>query len=264
MLITCPQCLTTYDIPDAAREEGAQFRCMKCGCVWGIDGDDDAPDPEDSPETGATDPVAAAEERLETENDLKNGIDLEKIENREEFDFENAGKGVRDIPDPFLNVGENETGADEIKTADIPVFSDDFFRPAKKAVKPPAFLKWILPLYFVGLTAVAAGVYLFFFRAPQRPPVTMRSVAYETTQEEYKTYLLLRSAAFNNTDREIFPKTFSVRFSDENDRPLTTATVDSPVAVLPPHGMEKVEIKIERPPAKTAKAVVTLEKYDFK
>ena len=62
MLITCPQCLTTYDIPDAAREEGAQFRCVKCGCVWGIDGD--APDPEDAPETGATDRKSVGRERV--------------------------------------------------------------------------------------------------------------------------------------------------------------------------------------------------------
>lgn len=264
MLITCPQCLTTYDIPDAAREENAQFRCVKCGCVWGIDDDVVAPAPEDAPDTGKIDRVAIAEEHLETQNDLKNGIDLEKIESREEFDFENAGKGIKDIPffssdfeDGFQNVEDKS----EKETGDIPVFNDDFFQPAKKIVKPPAFLKWILPLYFVSLTAVAVAVYLFFFRAPLRPPVTMRSIAYETTQEEYKTYLLLRSAMFNNTDKEIFPKTFSVRFSDENDRLLTTATVDSPVAVLPPHGMEKVEIKIERPPAKTAKAVVTLNKY---
>ena len=91
-------------------------------------------------------------------------------------------------------------------------------------------------------------------------PVTLQTLSYEVVQEDYKTYLLLQAAAFNNTDQEIHPETFTVRFVDKNNRTLTTTTLESPVDVLPPHGVEKINIKIERPPSKTAKVFVMLTK----
>ena len=94
-----------------------------------------------------------------------------------------------------------------------------------------------------------------------RAPVTLQTLTYESVQEEYKTYLVLHAAAFNNTGKEIVPETFNVRFSDEDGRLLTTTDVASPVSVLPARGMEQIDLKIERPPSQTAQASVTLTKF---
>ena len=135
----------------------------------------------------------------------------------------------------------------------------DFFKPPEK--KAPDFLKWIKPLYFVSLFCIAASIYLFFFRTPIRASVTLQTLSYESVQEEYKTYLVLQAAAFNNTDKDIIPETFSVRFLDKDGRLLTTTAIAAPVSVFPAHGMEKLALKIERPPSQTAQATVTLTNF---
>lgn len=215
MLITCPQCLTNYDVPSVLEETGQKVKCVKCGCVWEIDDDAVEPEAEDLP-------------------------------------------GFADDTIDFNPAPASETGESDIP---MPSFQD-FFKPQEK--KEPAFLKWIRPLYFVSLFCIAASIYLFFFRSPVRAPVTLQTLAYESVQEEYKTYLALHAAAFNNTDREIVPETFSVRFSDEDGRLLTTTAVASPVPVLPARGMEKIDLKIERPPSQTARADVTLTKFKMR
>lgn len=212
MLITCPQCLTNYDVPSVLEETGQKVKCVKCGCVWEIDDATVEPEAEDLPnfddEAIAFDPAPAAE------------------------------IGEPDIP--------------------MPAFQD-FFKPPEK--KEPDFSKWIRPLYFVSLFCIAASIYLFFFRSPARAPVTLQTLAYESVQEEYKTYLVLHAAAFNNTDKEVIPEMFNVRFSDENGRLLTATDIASPVSALPARGMGQIDLKIERPPSHTAQASVTLTKF---
>ena len=212
MLITCPQCLTNYDVPLVFEETGQKVRCVKCGCVWEIDNGNVEPETEDLP-------------------DFDSDIITSDINPRPEIN-------EQDIP--------------------FPTFQDFFNPPEKKEV---SFLKWIRPLYFISLFCIAASIYLFFFRSPVKAPVTLQTLAYETVQEEYKTYLVLQAAAFNNTNKDIVPETFSVRFLDENGRLLTTTTIPSPVPALPAESMEKIELKIERPPSQTAQATVTLIKF---
>ena len=212
MLITCPQCLTNYDVPPVLEETGQKVKCVKCGCVWEIDDGTVEPEAEDLPD----------------------------------FDDEAAAFDPAPVP--------------EIGEPDIPMPAfQDFFKPPEK--KEPDFFKWIRPLYFVSLFCIAASIYLFFLRTPERGPVTLQTLDYESVQEQYKTYLVLHAAAFNNTDKEIVPETFNVRFSDEDGRLLTTTDVASPVSVLPARGMEQIDLKIERPPSQTAQASVTLTKF---
>ena len=209
MLITCPQCLTNYDIPPALEETGQKVRCFKCGCVWEIDDGTPLPEPEDQPG----------------------------------FDDDAA---VFDPPPP------------EEPDISLTAFQDFFKQPEKK---DPSFLKWIRPLYFISLFCLAASIYLFFFRSPIRAAVSLQTLSYESVQEEYKTYLVLHAAAYNNTDKEITPQAFVVRFSDKDNRLLTTVELASPVSVLPANGMEKIDLKIERPPSQTARATVVLSKF---
>lgn len=215
MLITCPQCLTNYDVPLVLEETGQKVKCAKCGCVWEIDNGNIEPEPEDLPE-------------FNQEEDLS-------------FDPLPAPE----IEDPDLS--------------SLSAFQDFLKQPEKKT---PSFLKWIRPLYFLSLLFIAASIYLFFFHPAIKAPVTLQTLAYQTVEKDYKTYLVLRTAAYNNTDREIVPKTFTVRFSDQDDRLLTTTAVVSPVDVLPAKSMEKIDLEIERPPSQTAKAVVTLTKFE--
>ncbi len=186
---------------------------------------------------------------------VKCGCVWETDDNTNTFD-------ARDLPD-FINEKIVADPLSETEEIDIPMpMFQDFFKPPEK--KKPEFLKWIRPLYFTGLFCIAASIYLFFFRSPVCPPMTLQTLAHESVQEEYKTYLLLQAAAFNNTDQEIVPETFSIRFSDENGRLLTTTTVGSPVSVLPPRSTEKIDLKIERPPSQTAQATVTLTKFTIR
>ncbi|MBR1777534.1 MAG: zinc-ribbon domain-containing protein [Alphaproteobacteria bacterium] len=201
MLITCPKCRTTYNVPSLAHHPDQKVRCVKCGHVW---------------------------------------------------------EPASDIVDPFLiDFALTEPIEKQEQAMPLPTFQDFFKEPEKKSGR---FLKWLKPLYFISLFCIAASIYLFFFHPPKHMPVTLQTLSYEVVQEDYKTYLLLQAAAFNNTDQEIHPETFTVRFVDKNNRTLTTTTLESPVDVLPPHGVEKINIKIERPPSKTAKVFVMLTK----
>lgn len=141
----------------------------------------------------------------------------------------------------------------------IPDFQKFFAKPVESKTD---HFKWIRPLYFVSLFCIAASIYLFFFHPAKRSFVTLQSISYELKQEDYKTFLLLQAAAFNNTDKEIRPQTFEVRFADKNNHTLTTTTLDSPVEVLPANSVEKIDFKIERPPAKTEKVTLTLTKMN--
>lgn len=223
MLITCPQCGTEYNVPDSLKETGLPVRCARCGNVW---------------ETGTAEPAPESAPEPAPESDPAP-------------DFET------DDADFFLRP---PAPAPVIEESDIPLtaFQDFLKQPEKKKT---SVARWIKPLYSATLFFVAAAVYLFFFHAAARAPVTLQTLAHETAREDYKTFLVLKTAAFNNTDRDIVPETFSVRFSDDGGRTLTTVAVASPVAVLKARGTERVDLKIERPPAKTAKATVTLTKY---
>lgn len=65
MLITCPQCLTNYDVPPVLEETGQKVKCVKCGCVWEIDDGTVEPEAEDLPdfddEAAAFDPAPVPE-----------------------------------------------------------------------------------------------------------------------------------------------------------------------------------------------------------
>ena len=206
MLITCPNCNTTYNVPSISEHPDQKVRCVKCGHIW-------------EPAAEILDPLL---------------IDL------------------------ALHTDKNP---EQEQDKPIPIFHDFFKEPEKEKT---TFLKWIRPLYFTSLFCIAASVYLFFFQSPKRAPVTLQTLSYELMQKDYKTYLLLRTAAFNNTDHEIQPQAFTVHFTDENNKTLTTTTLNSPVAVLPPRGVEDVNIQIERPPAQTAKVILTLSKMKFR
>lgn len=226
MLITCPQCGTEYNVPDSLKETGLPVRCARCGNVWETKTSE--PEPDGKPESEPEIPPAP------------------------DFETDAAGDG-----DFFL---QPPAPAPVIEESDIPLtaFQDFLKQPEKKKASVAG---WIKPLYFASLFFIAASVYLFFFRSAARAPVTLQTLAHETVRDDYKTVLVLKTAAFNNTDGDITPETFSVRFSDDDGRTLTTLSVASPVAVLKARGMERVDLKIERPPAKTAKATVTLTKY---
>ena len=149
----------------------------------------------------------------------------------------------------------------ELKEQDPPVPAfQDFFKESEK--NSDRFLKWLKPLYFISLFCIASSIYLFFFRAPMHAPVTLQTISYEIIQKDYKPYLILQAAAFNSTGKDIRPKTFTVRFADKNDRTLTTASLESPIDLLPAHGVEEIDFQIERPPSKTAKVVLTLTKMN--
>ncbi len=227
MLITCPQCGTEYNVPDSLKETGLPVRCARCGNVW---------------ETGTAEPEPLPESAPQPEPDSASDFAAD----------DTAGDG-----DFFL---QPPAPAPVIDESDIPLtaFQDFLKQPEKKKTSVAV---WIRPLYFATLFFIAAAVYLFFFHAAARAPVTLQTLTHETAREDYKTFLILKTAAFNNTDRDIAPETFSVRFSDDDGRTLTTVAVASPVAVLKARGTERVDLKIERPPAKTAKATVTLTKY---
>ncbi|MBO4643342.1 MAG: zinc-ribbon domain-containing protein [Alphaproteobacteria bacterium] len=203
MLITCPNCQTTYNIP-ATDDPGQKVRCVKCGHVW--------------------EPVVKDADFLT------------------DFSLTEPPKSQEQEPD-----------------ISIPSFQDFFQEPEKNGNR---FLKWLKPLYFISLFCIVASIYLFFFRTPARAPVMLQTISYEIIQKDYKPYLILQAAAFNTTGKDIRPKTFSVRFVDEKDRTLTTTSLESPVEVLPAHGIEEIDFQIERPPSKTAKVILTLTKTD--
>lgn len=200
MLITCPNCKTTYNVPSLMDHPEKKVRCAQCGNVW-------------EPASDIIDPLL---------------VDFELMKP--------APSEGRELPASAFQ---------------------DLFKAEKKE---NFFLKWLKPLYFISLFFIALSIYLFFFHTPKRASVTLQTISYEMVQKDYKTYLLLQAAAFNNTDKEIRPQTFSVRFVDEKDRTLTTTSVTSPLDVLPAHGVEKIDIQIERPPSKTAKVILTLTK----
>jgi len=203
MLITCPKCFTTYDVPAIDDHPEQKVRCIKCGHVW-------------EPALDVIDPLS---------------IDL-----------------------PL----EPSFGP---QTPDIPVPSfQDFFQEKEPEKESTRFIGWLKPLYFISLVCIAVSIYLFFFHPEKHAPVTLQTLSYELTEKEYKTYLMLKAAAFNKTDQKIRPQTFTVRFVDEKNRTLTETTVASPVEVLPPRSVEEINIEIERPPSKTAKVILMLEK----
>ena len=206
MLITCPECKTTYNAPSIADNPEKKVRCAKCGRVW-------------TPGAEAID-MSLLDFSLEKE--------LEK--EREKF------------PDFSANAFQNRFVSEEKKEID--------------------YLKWLKPLYFFSLFCIAVSIFLFFFHLPKRADVTLQPVSYEMVQENYKQYLLLKTAAYNNTDDEIRPLTFTVRFKDENNNDLTVLTLDSPIEVLPPRDITKIDFKIERPPSQTASVTLTLTETD--
>ena len=200
MLITCPQCQTTYNIPLTDNPE-QKVRCVKCGHVW-------------KPVAENTDPAL--------------------------MDFsltEDSKSKEQDIP--------------------IPSFHELFASPEKADNR---FLKWLKPLYFISLFCIIASIYLFFFHQPTRAPVMLQTISSEIIQKDYKPYLILQAAAFNTTGKDIRPQTFTVRFTDKDDRTLTTTSLNSPIDLLPAHGVEQIDFQIERPPSKTAKVILTLTK----
>ena len=200
MLITCPRCQTTYNIPLISDNPEQKVRCVKCGHVWEL-------------MTDGIDPIltdfSLAQESKPTEQELP-----------------------------------------------IPSFQDLFKEPENNN----RFLKWLRPLYFISLFCIAASIYLFFFHTPAHSPVTLQTISHEIIQKEYKPYLILQAAAFNNTGKNIRPEIFTVRFSDASGRVLTTVSLESPIDLLPAHSVEQIDFQIERPPAKTAKVVLTLTK----
>lgn len=198
MLITCPECKTTYNVPSIADNPEQRVRCAKCGRVW-------------EPATEV--------------------IDMSLLD----FSLEKE--------------------AEKFSELSMPVFQNHFSFPEKKKRD---FLKWLKPLYFFSLFCIAASIFLFFFHTPKRADVTLQPVSYEVIQENYKQYLSLQAAAYNNTDREIHPQAFTVRFADENGKTLTTLPLESPVETLPPRDVTKIDFKIERPPSKTASVILTL------
>ena len=203
MLLTCPKCFTTYNVPSAAEKPEQKVRCLKCGHVW-------------EPALDVIDPLT---------------IDLSLPKS----------PSHKIIEDP------------------VPSFQDFFKEPEKKSNN---LIRWLKPLYFFSLFCIAASIYLFFFQPAKHPPVTLQTISYELEELDYKTFLTLKAVAFNNTDAEIRPKIFNVRFTDEKDRTLTTADIESPVDVLPPRSIEEITLRIERPPSKTAQAVLTLSQME--
>ena len=209
MLITCPKCGTTYDIPPITDNPEQKVRCVKCAHVWEAAGD-------------TFDPFS---------------IDLSSL--------------VPQLPESF---GASLNSRQE---APVPNFQDFFTEPVNSKAD---YSKWIRPLYFISLFFIAISIYLFFFHPAKRAPVTLQTISYELKEKDYKTFLFLQAAAFNNTDKEIRPQAFTVLFADKNNRTLTTTTIDSPIEVLKANSVEKIDIEIERPPAKTEKVILTLSK----
>ena len=200
MLITCPNCQTTYNIPSTDNPE-QKVRCVKCDHVWKIafNGDDSV----------------LADFSLTEDSKPKEP----------------------DIPFPALH---------------------DIFKEPEKDIT--FLLKWLKPLYFVSLFCIAISIYLFFFHTPSRAPVTLQTVSHEILQNDYKPYLILQAAAFNNTKKDIRPELFTARFVDKNGRLLTTISLKSPIDRLPANGVEQIDFQIERPPSKTATVTLTLTK----
>ena len=161
-----------------------------------------------------------------------------------------------DVIDPLsIELPQFQTPAPEEPDMPIPSFQNFFKEPEKEDT---SFIKWLKPLYFFSLFCIAAAIYLFFFHPEKRAPVTLQTVSYELVEKDYKTYLSLKAAAFNNTDAAVKPKAFTARFMDENNRVLTTAAVSSPVETLPPRDVTEIHLLIERPPSKTAKVILIL------
>lgn len=200
MLITCPECKTTYDAPSTADNPEQKVRCTKCGCVW--------------------QPAAEV-------------IDIPLID----FSLQQEEESIPETP--------------------LPAFRNYFDSPKKQDFN---FIKWLKPLYFFSLFCITASIYLFFFHPSKRIAVTLQPVSYEIVQKDYKSYLLLQTGAYNNTDAEIYPQTFTVRFADKDDKTLTTVSLASPVETLKPKSFSELSFQIERPPSKTAKVVLTLTK----
>lgn len=203
MLITCPNCRTTYNVPSLANQPEQKVRCVKCKHVWDLSSE-------------AEDPFFIT-------------FAIDKLAEQPEQEPEQS----------------------------LPAFQEIFKESEKKDYR---FLEWLKPLYFFSLFCIAASIYLFFFHPQKQIPVILQTASYELTQENDKTFLLLEAAAFNNTDEEILPETFTVRFVDKDDHTLSTTALESPVNVLPPHNVENINIKIERPPSNTAKVFITLTK----
>ena len=204
MLLTCPKCLTTYDVPSVAEKPDQKVRCLKCGHVW-----------------------------------------------------EPASEDILDPLAICLSLPQSAPVADD----DPPPSFQDFFQPPPvKAEKE--FLRWLKPLYFFSLFCITASIYLFFFHPTKHPPVTLQTISYELEEQDYKTFLVLKAVAFNNTDKDIRPQTFNVRFTDEKDRTLTTSDLESPVDVLHPRSIEEITLRIERPPSKTVKTFLTLSRME--
>lgn len=203
MLITCPKCNTSYEVPAVIDKPDQKVRCARCGHVW-------------EPAADVIDPLS---------------IDLI---------LSNISAKRKEEPAPAI---------------------PDFFAPLPEK-KNEDFLKWLKPLYFISLFCIVASVYLFFFHPAKNSPVTLQSISYELEEQDYKTYLVLKAAAFNNTERSIRPQKFTVRFADEENRTLTVTDVESPVDILPPKSIEEVTVKIERPPSKTAKIIMTLTEME--
>lgn len=171
-------------------------------------------------------------------------------------------KPAMDMVDPvFLNFSLIDKEVEEEQkalSASAPAFQE-FFKEETE-IKKDNLSKWIYPLFFLSLFCIAASIYLFFFHIPERSAVTLQTISYEMAQQDYKKYLILQAAAFNNTDEDIRPEEFTVYFIDENDNTLTTAVLPSPIDVLPARGINQLKFQIERPPSKTVQAVLKLTK----
>ncbi len=203
MLLTCPKCFTTYNVPSSAGKPEQKVRCLKCGHVW---------------------------------------------------------EPALDVIDPLMiNLSLPQSPSHKVVAPPVPSFQDFFKEPEKKSNN---LIRWLKPLYFFSLFCIAVSIYLFFFQPAKHPPVTLQTISYELEEQDYKTFLILKAVAFNNTDTAIRPKTFRIRFTDEKDQTLTTADIESPVTVLPARGIEEITLRIERPPSKTARAVLTLSRME--
>ncbi|MDL2271637.1 zinc-ribbon domain-containing protein [Desulfovibrio sp. OttesenSCG-928-I05] len=211
MLVTCPNCQTTFNIPDAAYKAGRKARCSSCSFVFPLPElpsgpvlePDDGLFPEDT-STASTPPVPAVEEekapvsRATLEEDLFGELDAESASPtaEEQEAPDNAEKSFEDIIADAVETAREEPAPAQTDDgqggAEVPDQSGDAPLGELKAPKKRR-LTFIILVALLVLALGAAGVlaYTIFFKAPpETPQAELASVIANMELSDMRQYVV--------------------------------------------------------------------------
>jgi predicted Zn finger-like uncharacterized protein len=256
MILTCPDCATSYYVPDAAVGQGRKVRCATCGYAWRArpEDDEDTPVPVEPPRRKARAASAEAEpeayeEAFESDEDLyADPLEAEASEAGEPEAPAEEPPLVAPLPQPRARARE-PLGPRAIQAlawggvaavlvliaAGLAVFREDVAR-----LWPPsagAYARVGLPVNVVGLT--------------------LQEVRYTRLSQAGRPSLVVSGVMTNIRKAPVSPPPLSIVLFDKGGHVLTGVTSSGAASALAPGAARSFQVTLADPPSAASELEVT-------